>query len=99
MQRERKPNSSSLTNDLDIAFYENKIMEYVLNRSSMGKHFVLPHPETHKEAHVIVPLANVTPNFVHPPKKSLSETLPGRLVLKTTSTLCFPQFKTKAFCK
>ena len=69
MQRERKPNSSAVTIDLDIAFCENKIMEYVLNRSSMGKHFVVPHPETHKEAHVIIPLADVTPNFVHPLKK------------------------------
>ena len=74
MQRERKPNSSAVTIDLDIAFYENKIMEYVLNRSPMGKHFVVPHPETHKEAHVIIPLADVTPNFVHPlKKKSLRE--------------------------
>lgn len=69
MQRERKPDSSAVTIDLDIAFYENKIMEYVLNRSSMGKHFVVPHPETHQEAHVIIPLADVTPNFVHPQKK------------------------------
>ena len=57
---------------MDISFYGNDITEYMLNCAPLGKLRVVPHPETLKEAHVIIPLADVSPDFVHPQaKKSL----------------------------
>ena len=73
--RVRKPNSNAYALDIDISFYGNMITEYVLNCVPLGKRRVVPHPETLKEAHVIIPLADVTPDFVHPETKKTLKTL------------------------
>lgn len=64
--------SSAIVIDLDLSFYGNDVTEYVLNCAPQGKRRFVPHPETLKQPHVIIPLADVTPDFLHPQaKKSL----------------------------
>ena len=58
--------SSTFLIDLDLSFYGSDVTEYVLDSGSYGKRRFVPHPETLKEPHVIISLADVTPEFVHP---------------------------------
>ena len=44
--------------DLDILFYENKILN--------GKQLQIPHSELHKRKFVLVPLEQIAPELVHP---------------------------------
>lgn len=61
--------------DLDISFYGSDIAEYMLDCAPLGKQRVVPHPETLKEAYVIIPLADVTPDFPHPQAKKSLKTM------------------------
>ena len=61
----RKKKTSRII-DLDILFYENKI----LKRSK----FTIPHPMLHKRYFVLIPLVEIAPKFHHPIfKKSIRE--------------------------
>jgi 2-amino-4-hydroxy-6-hydroxymethyldihydropteridine diphosphokinase len=44
--------------DIDILFYEDKIME--------TQNLTIPHPRLHERAFVLIPLAEIAPNLVHP---------------------------------
>jgi len=44
--------------DIDILFYDNKIME--------TPNLTIPHPRLHDRAFVLIPLAEIAPNLVHP---------------------------------
>jgi 2-amino-4-hydroxy-6-hydroxymethyldihydropteridine diphosphokinase len=44
--------------DIDILFYEDKIME--------TPNFTIPHPRLHDRAFVLIPLAEIAPDLVHP---------------------------------
>lgn len=44
--------------DLDILFYESQVIE--------GEIIQIPHPRLQDRAFVLVPLAEIAPNFVHP---------------------------------
>ena len=67
--------SSSFAIDLDLSFYGNNVTEYMLDCGPQGKRRFVPHPETLKEPHVIIPLADVTPDFVHPQTKKSVEAM------------------------
>ena len=66
--RERKKRWDSRTIDLDILFYGNM----VINEESLE----IPHPRLHLRRFVLVPLADLEPELVHPVlKKSIRELL------------------------
>ncbi len=44
--------------DLDILFYDNLILD--------EKKLTIPHPRLHERAFVLVPLAEIAPEFMHP---------------------------------
>jgi 2-amino-4-hydroxy-6-hydroxymethyldihydropteridine diphosphokinase len=44
--------------DIDILFYEDKIMD--------TPNFTIPHPRLHDRAFVLIPLAEIAPDLVHP---------------------------------
>jgi 2-amino-4-hydroxy-6-hydroxymethyldihydropteridine diphosphokinase len=44
--------------DIDILFYDNKIME--------TRNLAIPHPRLHDRAFVLIPLAEIAPDLVHP---------------------------------
>lgn len=46
------------TIDIDILFYGDLVLT--------TQELVIPHPELHKRAFVLVPLRDIAPNFVHP---------------------------------
>lgn len=49
------------TIDLDILLYDNLKLK--------TKDLVIPHPEMHKRAFVLIPLMELEPNLIHPTKK------------------------------
>jgi len=56
------------TVDLDILLYDNLRLK--------TKDLVIPHPEMHKRAFILIPLIELEPNLVHPKKrKSILELL------------------------
>ena len=67
--------SSTFVVDLDLSFYGSDITEYLLDCGSYGKRRFVPHPETLKEPHAIISLADVTPDFVHPQTQKSLETM------------------------
>jgi 2-amino-4-hydroxy-6-hydroxymethyldihydropteridine diphosphokinase len=44
--------------DIDILFYDNRIME--------TQNLAIPHPRLHDRAFVLIPLAEIAPDLVHP---------------------------------
>jgi len=44
--------------DIDILFYDDRIVE--------TKDLTIPHPRLHKRAFVLIPLAEIAPDLVHP---------------------------------
>lgn len=68
MGREREIKWGPRIIDLDILFYENKVLN--------GKQLQIPHPELHKRKFVLVPLKQIAPKLVHPVlRKTISELL------------------------
>jgi len=58
MGRYAKKMNKDRTIDLDLLFYGNRIIN--------AGEFVVPHPELHKRRFVLVPMAEIAPDFVHP---------------------------------
>lgn len=54
--------------DIDIIFYSNEIINNIL--------ITIPHPRMHERAFVLIPAAEIAPDYIHPiKKKSISELL------------------------
>lgn len=58
MGRERSAPNAARTIDLDVLFYGNTVVESARLR--------IPHPRLHLRRFVLVPLAEIAPDFVHP---------------------------------
>lgn len=56
--RERKIKNGPRTIDLDIIFYDQLVVS--------EKDLVIPHPRMHQRAFVLVPLAEILPDYIHP---------------------------------
>ena len=57
--RKRKPEGyASREMDIDILYFDNKIIQ--------TENLTIPHPLLHKRLFVLVPLAEIAPDFVHP---------------------------------
>ena len=69
--RKRDPSNKNAprTIDLDISFWGNMTCDYKMTIDCATKTWALPDPDTRKHAHVIIPLADVTPEFIHPSVK------------------------------
>ena len=68
MGRIRTKKKISRVIDLDLLFYEGKIIK--------EKDLTLPHPRLHKRRFVLIPLAEINPELYHPIlKKSIKEIL------------------------
>lgn len=63
--------SKQVTLDFDILLFGDQPMRYEFD----GKEYRLPHPDLERYAHVIVPLADIAPTFVHPTTGETIETL------------------------
>jgi len=58
------------TIDIDILFYDNKIISEESNENAL----LIPHPLFHERAFTLVPMLEIAPDFIHPQfKKSVSD--------------------------
>ena len=57
-ERKKAEGYQARTIDLDIIFYENKVID--------AEQLIIPHPRMEKRNFVLVPLAEIAPNFKHP---------------------------------
>jgi 2-amino-4-hydroxy-6-hydroxymethyldihydropteridine diphosphokinase len=66
--RKKTINNGPRTIDLDILFYEDKVIN--------EKDLTIPHPRLHERLFVLKPLYDLCPDFIHPSlNKSVKETL------------------------
>jgi 2-amino-4-hydroxy-6-hydroxymethyldihydropteridine diphosphokinase len=54
------------TIDVDILYYENQVFDEEENTTTKQKNLKVPHPFLHQRRFTLVPLVEITPNFLHP---------------------------------
>lgn len=64
--------------DLDLIDYGGRIIGWPLRRGRRAS-LVLPHPEMHRRAFVLVPLAQISPGWLHPALGSSARQLIARV--------------------
>lgn len=66
--RVRDPNNKNAprTIDLDISFWGDTVLEYNVEIKGKSRAWSIPEPDVLQHAHVVIPLADVTPEFIHP---------------------------------
>lgn len=68
--REDEAGYNDRTIDIDILFYDDK----VIDENENGVKLTIPHPRIHQRAFMLVPMLEIAPSFVHPVlKKSISD--------------------------
>ena len=68
--RSQESGYNDRTIDIDILFYDDKIIEEHEN----GINLTIPHPMVHMRSFMLVPLLEVAPSYIHPVlKKSISD--------------------------
>ena len=90
--RVRDPNNKSgpRTIDLDISFWGNITCEYKLSDGCTVKSWSIPDPDACRHAHVIIPLADVTPEFIHPSAKKTLKVIATEVCGKIDFRSFFP---------
>ena len=72
------------TIDLDISLWDDDIFDYG------EKPWHIPDPYIMRFAHVVIPLAEITPEYVHPVEKVTLATIAGRFAAVKFQRLPFP---------
>lgn len=90
--RIRTPNNKNAprTIDLDISFWDNRTCYYTSNTACSTNTWSVPDPDILKHAHVIIPLADVTPEFIHPSVKKHLKALAQELCGEDNYRSFFP---------
>ena len=69
-RRDEESGYNDRTIDIDILFYDNKIID----EHTGGIDLTIPHPHVHERAFMLVPLLEVAPAYIHPIlNKSISD--------------------------
>ena len=69
--RVRRVRSEPRTLDLDILFYDDQVIEV--------EDLVIPHPRLHERSFVLIPLAEIAPDLIHPALSATTSDLAQRL--------------------
>lgn len=56
----------SRTIDIDILFFNHQVIGWQVDKPDPGAQLIVPHPRLHERAFVLVPLAELAPDFRHP---------------------------------
>lgn len=72
--------------DIDIALWDGEIMQFKVKSASEDIYCVIPDPDVLKRPHVIIPLADLTPEFIHPVEKKSLRTVASELCGKNFMT-------------
>ncbi len=56
----------SRTIDIDILFFNQQVTGWQADKPDAGAQLIVPHPRLHERAFVLVPLAELAPDFRHP---------------------------------
>ena len=65
--------------DLDIIFFDNLVMEQVIEDTTGLDNLIIPHPRMHQRRFVLMPICDIDPNIIHPIFKKDIRTLLAEL--------------------
>jgi 2-amino-4-hydroxy-6-hydroxymethyldihydropteridine diphosphokinase len=74
------------TIDIDILFYDDKIINLPTRFAESRRVFKIPHPKIEIRAFVLVPLSDLAPDFIHPVLKKTIRELTKRVDKKGVMT-------------
>lgn len=85
MGRQRDPNNKNAprTIDLDISLWDSHQLEYKLAINGSIKSWIVPDEDVIKYAHAVVPVAEISPQFIHPVKQTTLATVAQEITGKT----------------